>query len=1287
MKKILSLMALLMVMATTAWADDVKVTWAMGDNTAGVADPTTAASDIKYTVGTGLTQNTATATCDDVVFTKFDQNTGNDKGNNGDGWHDGNVDLGKYVDFTFTPVGGDFTPTKVSFDVIKIGTGDPNIYVDVIDGTEKTIAVASNVTIRKSSDSSPSISQSFEVSGATSSDGAVTLRIIFGKLASGKAVGLANVVIEGTLVSASAPVLGATKEVTLKSFPLKPTATATIALTGKNLTDGTYNAPTPASEGLTIEPASFTVSGGALSQEFTLTYAPTADANTSEELTFTIGDMSATTTVALEARIAPYKQTIVSEAASWDWETLTETVELTDESVPSKNDDFVFRELEDQINFGNFDAQSIVISKTQYPSRNKKFQNGTIKFKTNRPGKITVDFSDTGSSGDNPVKRYLRVNDEDTEYYTQRDGSSDRKVSGEIAVPAGEVSITGWDPTAEVKDNDGNVIGTGNNVPICVYKVTFEPTGDVVPEEPVTATFNFADPNFRENIGEGLADAKGNIYNEAFTADGVTMQVTAGSAATKLYVDSKVGQNLVTYKDYATMTFRAPEGKAITKIEFELAKGNFNFEASSGAIEETTWTGNADGVRFFATATTNIAKAIVTLSEAEAKDKLADIEYVEVESIARFNALQAGTYAKLTLTDAEVIAKSADGFSTAWIQDATGGAWIQYCSLIDQIAESTKLNGTVYAVKRDASGNPQIKDAEDTPKSEFTAEGINELTVIEGTTIAAVNVAENLNRVVKFTGATVTMTSNTAGTLTLGEETIDMNNGTETANQQLHKIADWAKDTKLENVTVVAILVAKSATANQLLPLSIEMQGETEAGEELTVERYPGQGYATTTATVDLTAAKEFLGVEELTTNMLAIINPDNTEVSNYAAYDGWFALDGTAKTWADLNAEEEEADKAGINVKFFEAIPEGSFTICDMNGADVLDATYTTKWALKANGKTYTYTINVKFVEAPTVELQKSDLSVVASVEYPVNCGSYQEQIVTLSDEQVQSILAELALEGLADADVYGYNPTTGELIASHAGFDGWRDANGDFAYHTGNNTVPACVKYTDGQNYYCYSIAGCEQQTIKTYWAIANSEKYVLVEIDFTYGEPEAIELTLTDAEVEVSVTYDVNEASFTEKTIVLSEEQVSAILAAIELESFEDEECYAYIYDPATKTFENDNYDGWRGTDGCGHSYTGNAEAPICVKFNYSSTLLCYNLAGMDAQSITTYWAIANDETSKAALVKVNFIYEGVVDGINAITAAQNGEAIYNLQGVRLEKLQKGLNIVGGKKVVIK
>lgn len=107
------------------------------------------------------------------------------------------------------------------------------------------------------------------------------------------------------------------------------------------------------------------------------------------------------------------------------------------------------------------------------------------------------------------------------------------------------------------------------------------------------------------------------IYNETFTVDGTTLQVTAGSAPSRIYVDNNRGQNLVTYTQYATLTFRAPEGKAITKIEFAAA-GNSNinkFEASSGAIEGMIWTGNADGVRFMQGGTSYLANAIVTLAD------------------------------------------------------------------------------------------------------------------------------------------------------------------------------------------------------------------------------------------------------------------------------------------------------------------------------------------------------------------------------------------------------------------------------------------------------------------------------------------------------------------------------------------------------------------------------------------------------------------------------------------------------------------------------------------------
>ncbi len=133
----------------------------------------------------------------------------------------------------------------------------------------------------------------------------------------------------------------------------------------------------------------------------------------------------------------------------------------------------------------------------------------------------------------------------------------------------------------------------------------------------------------------------------------------------------------------------------------------------------------------------------------------------------------------------------------------------------------------------------------------------------------------------------------------------------------------------------------------------------TQTEETLIVVRETGLFYEPTYAHVDFTAAKTYLGVNEVTTDMLFIINPDNSEVCAYKGTfrnDGWFNGDGFETEWGT---------KSMICVKFFNAIPDGQFEILDMNGADEVGKTYTTRWALKANGKTYTYTINVTFVEA----------------------------------------------------------------------------------------------------------------------------------------------------------------------------------------------------------------------------------------------------------------------------------------------------------------------------------
>lgn len=342
------------------------------------------------------------------------------------------------------------------------------------------------------------------------------------------------------------------------------------------------------------------------------------------------------------------------------------------------------------------------------------------------------------------------------------------------------------------------------------------------------ALFDFTTGLLRGYAGKALTDAEGYIYNETYTQQGVSLQVTSGSAPSRLTYATNRDTCLVLYKEYATMLFTAPQGKAIQKIEFTYAGSvSLNFTASPEGLDGLVWQGNATAVRFVNEGTAYLKSALVTLTDATGETvELTPLAYEEVSTIAAFNALQPGTYAKVTLTDAEVIGRSADGYSTLWIQDATGGCWIQYTSLNARLQEGTRFSGTLYVARRTASGASQMKETPDTPQSEFTATELDEYTTLSGT-ISELNVAENLGRVVTISDATLTIGKTTAnaqnGTLTQGDATIDVNNGGETANQLLHKLdfTEYTEGQQLQGVTIVAILSPASASKNQLLPLSI----------------------------------------------------------------------------------------------------------------------------------------------------------------------------------------------------------------------------------------------------------------------------------------------------------------------------------------------------------------------------------------------------------------------------------------------------------------------------------
>jgi hypothetical protein len=218
---------------------------------------------------------------------------------------------------------------------------------------------------------------------------------------------------------------------------------------------------------------------------------------------------------------------------------------------------------------------------------------------------------------------------------------------------------------------------------------------------------------------------------------------------------------------------------------------------------------------------------------------------------------------------------------------------------------------------------------------------------------------------------------------------------------------------------------------------------------EVPVTRYTGMGYGVTEATVDLTEAKAYLGVEELTADMLTIVNPDGTEVAATST-DGWFNADGVATGWAP------DGDSK-INVKFFQAIPDGKFTICDMNGADEIGKSYTTTWALSANDKDVLFVITVTFAEAPVKYLadytKKGEVQV--NINVPAEYSAYAElQSDEFAEAEVSALIGDAwagifgvgaKVDGQATlTDTYSCDPAPGFWCLADGTADVW--ANGTF-------------------------------------------------------------------------------------------------------------------------------------------------------------------------------------------------------------------------------------------------
>lgn len=102
----------------------------------------------------------------------------------------------------------------------------------------------------------------------------------------------------------------------------------------------------------------------------------------------------------------------------------------------------------------------------------------------------------------------------------------------------------------------------------------------------------------------------------------------------------------------------------------------------------------------------------------------------------------------------------------------------------------------------------------------------------------------------------------------------------------------------------------------------------------------------------------------------------------------------------------------------------------------------------------------------------------------------------------------------------------------------------------------------------------------------------------------------------------------------------------------------------------------------------TYAGTTDLTNVTFFLINGTKYYYHTAGVNSSSAKAFRAYFVNETPTAHNSRVSFNFgDDTTTGIEALSTKALGGEVYNLNGQKVEKAQKGLYIVNGKKVVIK
>jgi len=596
MKKLITLLTLLVVAVTGAWADDVLCSAQVPTGQEGTFSNTDGLSQTNCTLYySGLQAGSNVVTVGGVDYYKLGSNSAYVQLK----LQEGSFQVGDVLIATVTSNGGSSaktvnikvnshnsgtvsvksTETKninytlVAGDIesdgsIKIYRGSSNssnlrVAVFSVTGTRKTVATQAYAGVKKGtttltegvdftkSENTITLTNAYKTTTAptdvklinhkTFTDSSTEdedVDVVFGATASeGYFTGTATIALTTYTVKVphdNTPSLVADKaNVTVTSAKIA-TGTAKIHLSGVNLAGANVTlAFASAVEGLSIDKTSVAITEGAVDTDVTISYQSDIDvAEANVNLTISTTGVSDIVIPVTYSSTAAVT-TIADVTEGIVWD-FANAGEDNNIASPDQNNNVPFANADGFKKGFGYDKLS---GKGQYfyYKDNKCYQGSQLKFHTTVPGNIVVEFSNTGSS-DRPY-RYLSVNGVVTKYKSKSTG---KETTEAIKVPAGDVNIVGIMGSTSGDD----CVPTEDENMLRIYKVTFTPDVIVTSAGWATTTTPSYAVDFDENAEVYIATAVG---------ENITLtKITEAPANTPIVVNAPAGSYTMTKKAEAT---------------------------------------------------------------------------------------------------------------------------------------------------------------------------------------------------------------------------------------------------------------------------------------------------------------------------------------------------------------------------------------------------------------------------------------------------------------------------------------------------------------------------------------------------------------------------------------------------------------------------------------------------------------------------------------------------------------------------------------------------------------